>query len=113
MPNEELRKKIGSMLEDATNDPSGISYHDNFVIIKGCYFNKELNLGSILHGVMLGSIYFDNRTFSELVLMDETVSGNELPKFDSEIKFHACKFDADVEFNGMLFTKSISTRWRN
>lgn len=108
MPNEELRKKIGSMLEDATNDPSGISYHDNFVIIKGCYFYKELNLRPILQEVSLASIGFYNCTFSKSVQLFSAIYGNQLLISDSEIKFYACDFELDIILYGFIFKKRIS-----
>lgn len=104
MSNKGLRQKIGSMLEDATDDPSGISYHDNFVAVKNSHFNKELNLRLIFHEITLRSIHFNNCTFSKPVKMYSAFS----IEFDSEIIFDTCVFDADVEFNGILFTKSVS-----
>lgn len=108
MPNEGLRQKIGFMLEDATDDPSGISYHDNSVTVNNCHFNKVLDLRLILHGVTLDSIYFDNCIFRARVLMHNSVSSNQLLRFDSVIKFNMCIFKYDVEFNGILFKKKIS-----
>lgn len=104
MSNKGLRQKIGSMLEDATDDPSGISYHDNFVAVKNSHFNKELNLRLIFHGITLGSIHFENCIFSKPVKMYSAFS----VEFDSEIIFDACLFEDEVEFSKYIFKESVS-----
>ena len=108
MTSNRLKDKLGSMFEQVTEDASGISFHENFIILKECHFIKDLDLMLVLNEVQLKNILFTNCLFSESVDMFHSHSDNLYLEIDYDIVFHDCRFEKKVSFSGLSLKKGIS-----